>query len=79
MSCIKHLSKIFQHNIDISSDTRNTSIEIRAAVIAVKVCPILNQVLDLVENMRNHPVANLFASGSSVVMSNDDPNELWDI
>ncbi|KAH0561447.1 hypothetical protein KQX54_016885 [Cotesia glomerata] len=44
--------------------------------IAVEVCPISNQVLGLVEDMRNHPASALFAKDFPVVISNDDPG-LW--
>lgn len=44
--------------------------------IAIEVNPISNQVLRLVDDLRNHAVRPLFSEGYPVVVSNDDPG-LW--
>jgi len=46
---------------------------VKAKGIAIEVCPISNQMLKLLVDMRTHPATSLMSRGVPVTISNDDP------
>lgn len=50
--------------------------EVKRRGIGIEVCPLSNQVLMLVDDLRNHPMQTFIAEGLPVTISPDDP-ALW--
>ena len=49
---------------------------LKAKRIAVEICPLSNQVLQFVDDMRNHPATTLLAAGVPITINPDDPAPL---
>ena len=49
---------------------------IRACGVTLEVCPLSNQVLKLIHDLRNHPLSLFVAEGLPVTINPDDP-ALW--
>jgi adenosine deaminase CECR1 len=62
---IGHALALFRHPLLLR--------EVKARDIAIEVCPISNQVLGYVADLRTHPAAHYINSGLPVVLSSDDP------
>jgi len=46
---------------------------VKARGVAIEVCPISNQILGFVPDLRNHPAVSYINAGMPVVLSPDDP------
>jgi len=46
---------------------------VKAKNVAIEICPISNQILELVDDFRNHPVATYISMDIPFVISYDDP------
>ena len=46
---------------------------VRERDIAIEVCPLSNQILGFIPDLRNHPAVHYINSGLPVVLSPDDP------
>jgi adenosine deaminase CECR1 len=46
---------------------------VRSRGVAIEVCPISNQILGYVPDLRNHPAVHYISTGLPIVLSPDDP------